>query len=480
MLTLEQRIAAYIRSGSLMHPGERVAIAVSGGADSVGLLRILLELRHDLAIVISVAHFHHGIRGAEADGDEHFVGDLAKAFDLELHVERGDARAHSKQNGISLETAARELRHQMFLRLLEEKKANRIATAHTLDDQTETVLMKFLRGAGTRGLAGIFPEQRAAGGGSLVRPLLEIRRDDLREYLRSLNQPWREDRSNNDVSFTRNRIRARVLPMLREQVNPAADLALAHVAEISRAEEEYWQDQVKRVLPLVRAPGQPARGGGRKQTAQHAIAFDIARFQSQPVAMQRRLLRQAGEQLGCNLDFEHVNAILSLLAQRSSRGAKDSTIAIAKGWRARLLFRELRMERAPERATLVAYQHRLPLPGETYVPELDSTLCARISESNGRTENAAYNRAHSIRLPEVTDLVVRNWRPGDRFQSARHSSEMRVKELLYPMHLSLEQKRLWPVVVAGDRIVWVRGIASPELHTARGDRLWIEESDRGE
>jgi len=459
-----------------MHAGERIAVAVSGGADSVGLLRILLGLRDELGIVVAIAHFHHGIRGADADADEAFVHEIAQGFDVELHLERGDARARAQQNGISLETAARELRHEFFSRLLEAKKADRIATAHTLDDQGETVLMKVLRGAGTRGLAGIFPEQRVAVGGSIVRPLLETRRGELREYLRSLNQPWREDLSNDDVSFTRNRVRARVLPMLREQLNPAADVALAHVAEISRAEEEYWQEQVKRVLPLVVAPGEPARGGGRKQTSQRSVALDIAKLQHEPLAMQRRLLRAAAEQLGCNLDFEHVDAILCLLAQRSSRGARDSTIDIANGWRARLLFRELRIEQMSDEPTAIAYQHRLPLPGETYVPELDSTLCARISESNGRTENAAYNRAHLIRLPEVTDLVVRNWRPGDRFQPARHASEKRVKELLYAMHLSAEQKRLWPVVVAGDRIVWVRGIHSPELHTARGERLWIEES----
>lgn len=476
MLALPQRVAAYIRGRSLMHPGERIAVAVSGGADSIALLRILLELRDDLGIVVSLAHFHHGIRGPEADADEGFVREIAKGFDLELHLERGDARIYSQQNRVSLETAARELRYQFFSGLLESKKANRIATAHTLDDQSETVLMKVLRGAGTRGLAGIFPEQRVCEGGSIVRPLLETRRDELREYLRGLNQSWREDLTNNDVSFTRNRVRARVLPMLREQVNPAADVALAHLADISRVEEEYWQEQIKRVLPLVAVPGQPARGGGRKQTSERSVALDITKLQQQPLAMQRRLLRAAAEQLGCNLEFEHVDAILCLLAQRSSRGAKDGMIEVPNGWRARLLFRELRIEHVPGQQAATGYQHRLPLPGETYVPELDSTLCARISESNGHTENAAYNRAHSIRLPEITGLVVRNWHPGDRFQPASHTSEKRVKELLYPMHLSAEQKRLWPVVVAGDRIVWVRGIPSPELHTAHGERLWIEES----
>jgi tRNA(Ile)-lysidine synthase len=351
-----------------------------------------------------------------------------------------------------------------------------VATAHTLDDQAETVLMKALRGAGTRGLSGIFPEQRQKYNGSVVRPLLAVHRSELREYMQSVGQNWREDLSNSDLTFTRNRVRAQVLPILREQLNPAVDSALAHLAEITRAEEEYWREQIERLLPLVVSPGKPTRGGGRRQTAGCAIAFDVQKLQSQPLAAQRRLLRAGAEQLGCNLDFDHVQAILELLASRSARGRKDSTVEIADGWRARMLFRELKFERALDAPKAVDYVHRLSVPGETHVPELRATLRACTSESNGCPENAAYNRAHSIQLPQVEGLVIRNWRPGDRFQPALHTSEKRVKELLYPLHLSLEEKASWPVVVAGERIVWVRGIESPELLTAAGQRFWIEES----
>src|SRR5947209_1204368 len=171
MATVTERVAAYIGRRSLMRAGERLAIAVSGGADSVALLRVMLELRTELGVVLSVAHFHHGIRGEAADTDAAFVAELARAHDLELYLERGEARDYSRQKKISLETAAREMRREFFAKLLREKRVARIATAHTLDDQAETVLMKLLRGAGTRGLAGIFPEQRLAVG-SVVRPLL--------------------------------------------------------------------------------------------------------------------------------------------------------------------------------------------------------------------------------------------------------------------------------------------------------------------
>ena len=456
-----------------MRPGDRVAVAVSGGADSVGLLRVLLELRSDLGIVLSIAHFHHGIRGVEADADENFVADLATAFDLEFHWGRGNARAESAKRQIGLEAASRSLRHAFFERLLEQGKVNIVATAHTLDDQAETVLMKLLRGAGTRGLAGIFPERRLSSG-RVVRPLLEIRRDEIREYLRELKQPWREDLSNSDVEFTRNRIRANIMPLLRE-LNPSVEVALAHAAEIARAENQYWDEQTARLLPMVVAPGEPARGGGRKQTSAEAFSFDIQKFEQFPLTIRRRLLLRASEQLGCGLDFDHLKAILDLLDERRAKGARNRTIEIAHGWRARLSFRELRIERF-DGTKSEEYEHVLPVPGEVPLAALGIIIRARINEGNGITEDAGYNRAHSLSLRELSGpLIVRNWRAGDRFQPLRHRSEKRLKELLYPLHLPAEEKRLWPVVVMGDRIVWVRGVDSPTLHTKTGHQVRITE-----
>lgn len=367
MPPLLQRVREFIRKSELLWPGDRVAVAVSGGADSVALLRLLLELRQELGIVLSVAHFHHGIRGAEADLDRAFVATMARKYELELQSEAGDALAWASANSTSVESAARILRYRFFSKLLgndmppasamlvpttglghselhrhnrDSCLANRVATAHTLNDQAETVLMKLARGAGTRGLAGIFPEQKLARGG-IVRPLLEFRRDELQNYLNSIHQDWREDSSNADLGFTRNRVRARVLPALKADLNPSIESSLAHISSIARAEEEYWHEQIARILPLVTLRGAPARGGGRKETAQQSASFDLHKLQQQPLAAQRRLLRAAAENLGCNLDFEHVEYLRELMNGKSH----GKTIELAGGWRAHRLFRELRIER---------------------------------------------------------------------------------------------------------------------------------------
>src|SRR6202142_3544589 len=250
--TLPQSVLAYIRRERLLHPGDRVGIAVSGGADSVALLRIMIELRPELGIVLSVVHFNHQLRGAEADADEHFVTELAHHHKLELHLGSSNVAAHARSHHLSTEAAARQLRYQYFKQLFEEQKVNRIATGHTLDDQAETVLLRLVRGAGTRGLGGIYPRLSFEGSEfSIIRPLLSTRRKLLETYLAELGQDWREDSSNRDLRHARNRVRHGIVPRLERTLNPSVREALAETADIARAEEDYWRSEVARALPQV-------------------------------------------------------------------------------------------------------------------------------------------------------------------------------------------------------------------------------------
>jgi tRNA(Ile)-lysidine synthase len=155
---LLQSVSGFIRKEELLRPGDRLGVAVSGGADSVALMRLTLDLRTELGVVPSVIHFNHKLRGQDSEEDEKFVKDLAHNHGLEFHREGADVAGDAAKKRLSLEAAARNLRYEYFLRLLRTTRMNRIATAHTLDDQAETVLLKLVRGAGTRGLAGIYPK----------------------------------------------------------------------------------------------------------------------------------------------------------------------------------------------------------------------------------------------------------------------------------------------------------------------------------
>ncbi|HYK49860.1 MAG TPA: tRNA lysidine(34) synthetase TilS, partial [Terriglobales bacterium] len=238
---MAERLLKTIRKQELIKAGDRLAVAVSGGADSTALLLLMVEVRSELGIVLSVAHVNHGLRGKESDADEQFVAELAERHNLDLHSQKAPLKSTSS----GIEAAARKLRYDFFRQLVRNGKLSKIATAHTLDDQAETVLLRILRGTGIRGLSGIHPrlvlEDGDAGSGEIVRPLLGFRRVELEAFLRDQGQEWREDSSNRDLTFLRNRVRHRLLPMLMEDFGLATADNLADLAEIARAEEQHWE-----------------------------------------------------------------------------------------------------------------------------------------------------------------------------------------------------------------------------------------------
>lgn len=316
-MTKERRLAI---QHSLMRAGERVCVAVSGGADSVALLLTLVKANHakePLGVVLSAVHVHHGLRGADADADEAFVRELCERLGVPLVVERVDVAARQAAEREGIEEAARELRYAVFWELMKSGKAEVVATAHTLDDQAETVVMKLLRGAWTEGIGGIAPVVETAGQrqrGRIVRPLLGVRRPEVEAYLRQHGQTWREDATNRDVSLTRNRVRHELMPTLRK-FNPGIDITLARLSEIARDEEAFWQAEVARVLPQVVLPGKPVRGGGRAVstvTGNSSCAVEVERLRAMAPALRRRVLRAAARSVGCRISAEETVKLLAL------------------------------------------------------------------------------------------------------------------------------------------------------------------------
>jgi len=467
------RVRQYVRRHGLLKPGERVAVGVSGGADSVALLRVLVELRRELGIVLSIAHFHHGIRGAEADQDQQFVQALANGLQLEFHLGAGDTPAHARAAKSSLETAARELRHRWFLELVSRSQADKIATAHTLDDQAETVLMRILRGAGTLGLAGIFPEQEEK---HLVRPLLEVSRGEVEAYLRSLGQTWREDSSNRDVEHTRNRIRHDLLPRLEEAYNPALRQTLADLAEIARGEADYWDREVASLLPRLVRAGKPSRSGRNASGAASGTAsLDLAAFRNLSVAAQRQVLQGIGRQMGISLEFKHIQQLTTM----ASEGAGAQRLVLPGGITVQRSFRELQFGSPGTAAVPPNYRYSLPVPGEVSIVELGAKLRARLV-SAGVSAQSGYNPDSLLdRSLLAPCLTVRNWQAGDRFFPAKTRSPKKVKELLQAarvgQQLSMAQRKAWPVVESAGQIVWVRGFAVPAAFAPRnGEAVLIE------
>ena len=353
-----------------IRPGDRICTAVSGGADSVALLLLLhaanAQPRNALGVGLSAIHVHHGLRGDEADADLAFVEALCARFEVPLHIRCASVPgrvAHAREAGQSetVEEAARNLRYEIFRQLIAEGHADSVLTAHTLNDQAETVLMKLLRGAWTEGLSGIHPVvavPHPTHPGRILRPLLAIPRADLMAFLESRNQGWRTDSTNADDAFTRNRIRHCVLPLLRE-FNPAIDQALANLAELAREDEARWQTELGRILPQLLLPGRPVRGGGHAvstapgESGASSVSLEIDRLRALDPALRRRVVRAAARTLGARLSFDETARLLALAGLLPDSNSVDRPVAARRGpslhlpsqLRAKRSVRELRLFR---------------------------------------------------------------------------------------------------------------------------------------
>ena len=426
----------------LAGPGT-VGVAVSGGADSVALLHALRELYPQRALC--VIHLNHCLRGRQSDRDEQFVRGLAERFGHACFVRRDDVARVAAKDRRNLEQAGRLCRYRFFRELLAEGRCCVVATAHTRSDQAETVLFRLFRGAGGAGLSGIWPVLDRG----IVRPMLDVSRTEVLAYLRDRGIAWREDPSNADPAFARNRLRHGLLPALRRDWNPNIEATLAGTADWALEEERYWCLRTREL-----------RNACLRETPGGAL-LDVKSARTLHPAELRRLLdsilkrppfgkRPAG--------FGHVEALRSLIWSPVGSGTVD-----LPGGRAQRSFGSVRFQAgrpsAPE-----GFDLRLPVPGIVRLPLSDAGAVRTRVLQRPETPKL-YNRADtalldwdSLRRP----LRLRNWRPGDRYRPAGTGSPRKIKDLFQRTRVSAWDRAAWPVVVTERSgtglggIVWAR------------------------
>jgi tRNA(Ile)-lysidine synthase len=420
----------------------------------------MADARAETGIVLSAIHVHHGLRGAEADGDAQFVAELAKQVDVPLCIRRGDVTALAAERGHGIEEAARALRYQSFRELLGFQDllaagdADCVATAHTLDDQAETVLMKLLRGAWTEGLGGIAPVLTIEGSRRIVRPLLEVTRVEIIAYLEGRGQPWREDSTNQELTFTRNRVRYTLLPQLRE-FQPRIAEQLSRMAAVARDEEAWWARELERILPGLILPGKPVRGGGRANSTrpgEAGVAMELERLRALDPAFERRVLRAAAGQLGFALSFDQTEELRALTAAQQGAG-KRGRVELGAGLTAERTARELRLVREPKHAVSSLPELVVPVPGLLEAAEY------------------GYRVIVGGMLPSGDTLVLRTPRAGDRVRLPYSRGVKTVKEVLERRGLSAAERRICPVLAVGSGILWMSGV---EVDSTPGLQLAVE------
>jgi len=459
----------------MIRPGDRIGVGVSGGADSVAMLRIFAELRTHLGIAVLVLHFNHQLRGTEADEDERFVKALAKEFHLEIESGRADVAAEARFHGWNVEDAARRLRHQFFATVAEARGLNRVAVAHTANDQAETVLSHLLRGTGLTGLAGIYPVA-----GLIIRPLLELGREELRGYLSDLGQLWREDVTNQDTSRMRARIRHQLIPLLLRDFDAAAVTRLSRLAKHAREDETFWRmlederfnslatressfaislsvDDLLSPLPLL-PPADRSVGGDR---APDAIST---------LALTRRMVRRIFAELRGGreqLTSRHVDSVIDLAAKSQSGARVDLPGVYVERIFDRLCF------------TNVFAAPRTAQDGEATRKNCDFAYTVF---RPGRMETASVvvteiHRRFNLKMVDWPlagsdtvvgwgaldfdrvqwPLVLRNWRPGDSYRPHGSRRVRKLKRLLLESRVPRSARGSWPVLTSEGKVIWASG-----------------------
>jgi tRNA(Ile)-lysidine synthase len=434
-MTLAARVLATIRRHQMLPPGGRVVIALSGGPDSVALVHLLRELAATGELGIAgLAHLNHQLRGEAADADEAFCRTMAAELSLPIEVERADVRGTARASGRSIEDAARHLRYQFLEATRLALKADAVAVGHSEDDQAETFLLRLLRGAGTRGLGSIRPRA-----GHVIRPLLEIRRDELRQYAREQGLSFQEDVTNRDLTIPRNRVRHELLPYLAREFSPGIAGVLAREAALARDDDDRLQNEaieITRSLVLVNTG---------------SVTVDAVALSRVHPALASRVVRHALQQRSDR--FVGFDAVLRLLD--FIREGKDGQALSLPGQQAIHRGGTVMLGPEPLRGDVSAANFStipLSVPGEV----IAGGWC--IAAVAGEC-NVVPADLQVLTTGVVTPLSVRFRRPGDRFcPPGMQGASKKLQDYFIDRKVERSERDRLPLVVdAQDRIVWIVG-----------------------
>ncbi len=435
-----QQVFQTIERQAMWPKGAHLLVAVSGGADSMALLYALVSVQRTQRIRLTVAHLHHGIRARAADRDAAFVRRAADALGLPFVSARVDVPARAAATGESIEMAARAARYEFFRAVAREVDAYAVVTAHTADDQAETLLLRLLRGSGLQGLGGIAPVT-TIGGVRLVRPLLGISRTEIELFLRARKIEWREDATNRDAAYLRNRVRHTLLPLLEKEFQPAIRRLLCRTAEVLREDQNV-------IAPLVqRATARAKRAGGGlsvpalkklKPALRHRVVLDWLRENGVPEArigfdvvsrLDALLARGGSLNLVKGLTLRADATALSVSIPKKS-AAQKSQRAVALGTTAEIEWGSLRITASPWRGII-------------------RPRAARVG---------VFPCEASVRLPKKGErLAIRAWRAGDRIAPVGMAGSVKLQDLFVDQKVPQVERANIPVVVCGARVVWVPG-----------------------
>ncbi|MDI6775930.1 MAG: tRNA lysidine(34) synthetase TilS [Syntrophales bacterium] len=463
-----KKVRETIKKYHMLERGDMVIVAVSGGPDSVALLKALDIFSDEYRLTIITAHLNHGLRGEESNNDEKFVRKLSESMGIEFECKYVDIPSLRQGRGRSIEEIAREERYQFLAEMARKHQAHKIALGHHLYDQAETVLMNFIRGSGMEGLKGILPVRE----GMYIRPLIAVTRGEIVGFLEKEGIRFVIDSSNTHDLYFRNRIRHHLIPELKEHYNPKIEESLAHMAEIIRLEDEYMKTSLKEVL----SGWEVGEGNGEE------VRINIPEFFVLHEAVQNRAIKtllQRFSPSGGGIGYVHVKSVTDLLRSGCPHGClhlpfnikvrrEYDLLVISRRKRSEgKLMRELSGDydlcfSSPD-ADIGRFSYDVAIPGRVEILELGMTMVFDIVDKplNGiyfNGEKIAYMDLEAIKFP----LVIRNLRPGDRIQPLGMEGTKNLKCYFIDEKIPQCERRRIPLLVDDQSVLWIGGMRLSE------------------
>ncbi|MCX6354954.1 MAG: tRNA lysidine(34) synthetase TilS [Candidatus Aureabacteria bacterium] len=459
-LSMVKRVEAFIREHRMLRDGQRLIVAVSGGPDSMVLLRLLQDLAPQYHLILHVAHLHHGLRGREADKDELFVRNYCREQKLPFVSERADVRGLAAKKSLSFETAARMARYAFLRRCAKKISADTIVVGHHADDQVETFLMRLVRGAGVRGLRGMLPARRE-GDATIIRPLLCLWRSEILSCAKEFGIRYRIDRSNVDVQFLRNRVRRRLVKYLEKNYNPNVREVVRRSAELFADAYTYIHDEARKLFLSI-----------AERRRKGSIELPLKKFLEAPPALQRELLSIAIGELG-SAEAPGYNELRALSSFCEGSGEYGFHYLLGDLVAAREYGR-LVLSREKERE---AEKYEFPLEDGREV--CSSPFLLRFSVKMLPRRDVKRLKKRPARLAAVWNggadrlwplieyfsedavggrpLTVRNRRAGDRYAPLGMSGEKKLMRIMMDEKLPHRLRDRVPIVTCGDDVIWLVG-----------------------
>ncbi|MGM0501306.1 MAG: tRNA lysidine(34) synthetase TilS [Bacillota bacterium] len=439
---LFSKVEATINKYDLIKKKEKIVIGVSGGPDSIAVAHILKQLQEKYDLELHIAHLDHQLRGVESKSDARFVNEFASEFNIPITIKECDVKQYQQENNLSLENAARQVRYNFFYELIDRLGFDKLAVGHHVNDQAETIIMNFLRGAGLKGLGGIKPYNN-----KVIRPLIEVEKNKIKQYCIENNLSWRVDRTNQEEICLRNKIRLSLLPRLRTEYNDNLIKNLKQMAEVFRVEDDFMTEQTKQFFSKIVI-----------SKAENKLIIDHQKFLELDLAIQRRMIRLLFKKLTGtykDLYFNNIQEVLDVIAQNKT----GIEIDLPEGIIVRFNYGQIIFMLAKENEEVDFFSYQLTVGEQLEMPELGLVINSEvIANDYPWQQEVAETEKSFFDLEQVgKEFYVRQRKKGDSFQPLGMSGTKKVKDFLIDEKIPLFKRDQIPVFTTAKQNIFYLG-----------------------